>query len=144
VKEEIDRKLIKGLIGGQRAQFGWGEFDPLTANSIWIGKGKHIKNYTFLHTVGIDASQRRLPTPIGGSGGGGHMRKVTGGRGRPARQQRQELNRCCDVRATSRVYLVVVDICIVNLIATAEIGLACAPPTLVLDLTFMAGRSSCV
>jgi len=25
-----------------------------------------------------------------------------------------------------------------------EIGLACAPPTLVLDLTFMAGRSSCV
>jgi len=126
VKEEIDRKLIKGLIGGQRAQFGWGEFDPLTANSIWIGKGKHIKNYTFLHTVGIDASQRRLPTPIGGSSGGGHMRKVTGGRGRPARQQRQELNRCCDVRAT------------------AEIGLACAPPTLVLDLTFMAGRSSCV
>jgi len=67
-----------------------------------------------------------LPTPIGGSGGGGHMRKVTEGRWRPARQQRQELNRCCDVRAT------------------AEIGLACAPPTLVLDLTFMAGRSSCV
>ena len=81
VKEEIDRKLIKGLIGGQRAQFGWGEFDPLTANSIWIGKGKHIKNYTFLHTVGIDASQQRLPTPIGGSGDGGHPRKEVGGRG---------------------------------------------------------------
>ena len=60
VKEEIDRKLIKGLSGGQRAQFGWGEFDPLTANPI--GKGKHIKKYRFLHTIG---SQRRLPAPIG-------------------------------------------------------------------------------
>ena len=35
---------------------GWGEFDPLTTNPI--EKGKRIKKYRFLHTIGY---QQRAP-----------------------------------------------------------------------------------